>query len=282
MVLAIVGLAGVLWCPLLLLETYEAGHLDLIGAALMVLAIVALARGRLILSAVALGLCINVKYLWPLLVLIILAGQAVRQRRAVVFLAVAALTVVAAWIPYRSGFENAVTTARTFAESWTFNDLIFEQLRRLPGPRWLPMALVFGLLAGLAVALALRRPRNIWGDVWLLSGSTLLLGPVAYPWYFLWIVPGLAIRPPLWLIVWVLSVPALHLVDWHYVSTGRWDPMPGLWAVVGIIPAALLIRAWWQRLTRDGRRVSPGSGKEAFGRAVGGLPSRGESMPPAR
>jgi alpha-1,6-mannosyltransferase len=251
--LASVGLAGVLWCPLLLLETYEGGHLDLVGAALMVVAIVALRRGRPIVSAIALGLCINVKYLWPFLLLIILARHAARQRRCVVFVTVAVAVAVASWMPYRSGFESAVATARAFAESWTFNDLIFEQVRRLPGPRWVPMALVFGVLIGLAGALASRRPQGIWFDAWLLAGTALLLSPVAYPWYFLWIVPGLVLRPPMWLVAWVLSVPALHLVDWRYVCTGQWDPMPALWIVVGVIPGVLLLRAWWQRLARPDR-----------------------------
>ena len=58
-----VYLAGVLWCPLLLLETYEGGHLDIIGAALLTLGLVTFLRGRWLLAACVLGLCINVKYL---------------------------------------------------------------------------------------------------------------------------------------------------------------------------------------------------------------------------
>jgi alpha-1,6-mannosyltransferase len=245
---ALIGLTGVLWCPLLLIECYEGGHLDVIGAALMVLAIVAMSRGRLILSAFALGLCINVKYLWPLLLLILLSRQALHWRQRVVFTTVTLAIAAASWIPDRAGVESAVSTARMFAEHWTFNDVIFELLRPLPGPRWLPMALVSSVLAGLAGLLVYRRSRDVWRDAWLLTGTALLLGPVAYPWYFIWIVPGLAFRPPIWLVVWLLSVPALHLVDWHYVSTGRWDPMPGLWWVVGAVPALSLLGAWCRRL----------------------------------
>ncbi len=252
---ALVGLAGVLWCPLLLIECYEGGHLDVIGVALTVLAIVAMGRNQPILSALALGLCINVKYLWPLLVLILLSRQEPRWRRRVVFVIVALTVAAASWIPYRAGFESAVATARMFAEEWTFNDVIFEQLRGLPGPRWLPMALVTGVLAGLAGLLAVRQPRDIWRDAWLLTGTALLLGPVAYPWYFIWIVPGLAFRPPIWLALWVLSVPALHLADWHYVSTGQWDAMPWLWYAVGVVPAVLLMRAWWRRVARTDEGV---------------------------
>ena len=249
-----VALAGVLWCPLLLLETYEAAHLDVVGAALIVLAVAAMDRRRPILCGVALGLCINVKYLWPLLVLILLVRQAARQRHALVFVATVATVAAVCWLPYRSGLGAALETARMFTETWTFNDLIFEFLRDyLPGPRWAPMVVVTACLVALATALALRRSRDVWVDVWLLSGAALLLSPVAYPWYFLWIVPGLAIRPPAWLVIWVLSVPALHMVDWHYATTGQWNSMPWLWVVVGVAPALLLALAWWQRLAHSYR-----------------------------
>jgi hypothetical protein len=254
----LIGLAGVLWCPLLLIECYEGGHLDVVGAALLMLALVALDRGRTILAALALGLCINVKYLWPLLALILMTRHVPGWRRRAVFVGVTLAVVAAGWLPYRSGLASAAATVRMFAEHWTFNDIIFEWLRMLPGPRWLPMALVTALLAGLAGLLAYRRSQHLLHDVWLVIGTALLLGPIAYPWYFIWIVPALALRPPIWLVVWVLSVPALHLVDWRYVSTGQWDPTPWLWWLVGVAPAVLLARAWWRRFARPDEVVPEG------------------------
>jgi hypothetical protein len=249
-------LAGVLWCPLLLLETYEAGHLDLIGATLVALTILALTRQHPVMAGITLGLSISVKYLWPLVLLIVFARHAARQRRCAVFLTAAVLVTLASWIPHRDGLASAVATARMFAESWTFNDLVFEQLRRLPGPPWVPMAVVLAFLLAMATLLASRRPQDLWSDVWLLIGTALLLSPVAYPWYFMWVVPGLAFRPPLWIVVWLISVPALHLVDWRYVSTGLWDPMPWLWGIVSVAPALLLFRAWLRRLRYGDRDES--------------------------
>ena len=190
----LMGLIGVLWCPLLILECYEGGHLDLIGAALVVLALAALGRGWWFVAGIALGLAINVKYLWPVLLLILLTRKAAEIQRGTAFVVVALLVAAVGWLPYLGDLGAALATARMFAESWTFNDVIFEQLRRLPGPRWLPMALVLAVSSLLAVLLALRQPRDVWRDAWLITGAALLLGPVAYPWYFLWIVPGLALR----------------------------------------------------------------------------------------
>ena len=242
------GILAVLWCPLLLLETYEAGHLDLIGVALLALGLVAILRRKLALGGVVLGLALNVKYLWPLVLIAAVVWRINRRRPLLAFAGGLSLAVAIGWFPYRGGFGEAVATARMFAESWTFNDVIFEILRLVPGPGWMPMAFVLCVLCVLAALCALRRPARLWVDAWLLVGAALLLSPVAYPWYFLWLVPGLALRPPAWLVIWCISVPVLHLVHWHEVATGTWDPMKWLWPLVGIVPAALLVREWWRRL----------------------------------
>lgn len=243
------GLAGVAWCPLLIVESYEAAHLDLVGVSLVVLAIAAMDRRRTIVAGTLLGLAINIKYLWPALVGMTLLPVAWRQRRMIAFVVSAAMVSTACWIPYRDGFASAWATARMFAENWTFNDLAFEALRHfVKEPRWAPMVLVSALLVALGGGLIIRRRRESWPDVWLLSGTALLLSPVAYPWYFLWIVPALIARPPAWLTIWVVTVPALHIVDWHLAGTGEWDSMPWLWGVITIVPGVLLGLAWWRRM----------------------------------
>ena len=245
---AVLGLIGVWWCPLLLFETYEGGHLDLIGAALLAFAVFAMLRGRPAVAAVALGLAVNVKYIWPALAGVLLLGALTSWRRRAVFALIAGLTAAICWMPYVRELPSAVATARIFAEHWTFNDPIFEYMRRLPGPRWLPLSLILAGLTGMALYLNRKsRGRDLWQDVWLLNGTALLTGPVAYPWYFLWIVPGLAFRPPAWLLLWIFCVPALHVVDWHYVRTGAWDAMPWLWWMVDAAPLVLLLWAWRTR-----------------------------------
>ncbi len=248
-----VWLAAIVWCPLVLLEVYECGHLDLVGAAFLMLGLAAWQRKRDVSAGIALGLAINVKYMWPGLALLVLVGASRSgARRARLFVATLVTTLLC-WVPYRDGMLSAITTSRMFAESWTFNDVLFEGLRKvlvhgLQMPPSAPFIVTLVVLSTLAFSLSLRRSQDTWRDVWLLVGVGLLLSPVAYPWYFLWIVPGLVLRPPLWLVIWIVSVPLLHLVHWKYVATGQWDPMPNLWLAVGFVPGLLLIRAWWQRL----------------------------------
>jgi hypothetical protein len=243
------ALIGVAWCPLLILECYEAAHLDVIGVSFVVLAIASLKRRQAVAAGALIGLAINVKYLWPALAGILLLPAAWRQRRGAVFAATAIGVAVACWIPYREGVAAAWDTARMFAEHWSFNGLAFEAIRDVvETPRWAPMAIVLSVLTILSCVLVMRGRDDPWSDVWLIGGTALLLSPVAYPWYFLWLVPGLALRPPAWLLVWVVSVPILHVVDWHHTRHGVWDAMPWLWGVVLVAPGLLLLQAWWRRV----------------------------------
>ncbi len=250
-------LAAMWWCPLLLLETYEGAHLDLVGVSLLTAAI-ALCNGRRYLTAGALlGLSINVKYLWPGLVFLYLLPRVWRERRALRFGLATLAMVGLAWLPYRAGLVNVWQTSRHFMEHWAFNDLLFELLRLLGGPPWLPGLLAGVLLLTLTAVLALRSPREERQDVWRLTGAGLLLSPVAYPWYFLWVLPGLAGKLPGWLVAWVFLVPALHIVDWHYAATGEWDHMKWLWYVVGVVPGLLLLHDIRRRLANRSRTDAP-------------------------
>lgn len=132
----------------------------------------------------------------------------------------------------------------------------------------MPMALVMVTLVSLTVLLARRPVGDSWSDTWLAFGAALVLLPAVFPWYFVWLVPGLLIcgfqapgapvsgvhiseylrRPPRWLLVWICVVPMLHVVDWQHRVTGEWQPMRGLCIIVGIVPVTLLVMAWWRRL----------------------------------
>ena len=240
-----IGIAAVVWCPLLVLETYEGAHLDVVGVALLVTAVVAMSGGRWRLSAAAGALAVNVKYLWPGVVMLLLVAHAARRGRAAAFVAVAAAVTAACWLPFASDVGTALRTAMMFASDWGHNGPVFLLFRALPGPHWIPVLVVFALLVGLATVAA-RAGGDLWTGAWLLCGTALLLGPVAWPWYFVWLVPALAFRPPAWLWVWTTSVGALHLVGWRYFASGQQDQMLWLSVAITVVPCIGLVCAWRQ------------------------------------
>lgn len=245
----LVGLAAVWWCPLLLIETYEGGHIDLIGVSLLTLAILAAVRNLWPLAAVAIALAVNVKYLWPALGAIILLRTLPTWRSRILFTATAAVLVGLLWIPYADGLSRGRETAEMFAREWHFNDYVLGQVRALYPPKSLqPVRIALGLSVLAAAALALVGPRRPTADVWLVGGFALLLSPVLFPWYLLWVVPALARGPAMWAALWVISVPAVHLTHARYVASGYWDDLPELSELVTLGPLFLLIIAWLARL----------------------------------
>ena len=245
----LIGLAALWWCPLLLIETYEGGHIDLIGVSLLAIAILAAVRNLWPLAAVTIALAVNVKYLWPALGAIVLLRTLPTWRSRILFTVTTAALVALLWIPFADGFSRGLETAGMFAAEWHFNDYVLGQVRELYPPKSLqPIRIALGLSILAAAALALVGPRRPNADVWLVAGFALLLSPVVFPWYLIWIVPALARGPALWVALWVITVPAVHFTHARYVASGFWDDLPQLSALVTLGPLFLLIVAWLARL----------------------------------
>lgn len=246
------------WCPLLIIETAEAGHVDVIGVLLLVAAVVLFERGSRFGAGAACGLAAMVKYLWPAATIVLLTARIGEWRGRARFMAGAAAVVALAWWPFRHGLDGALATLAAFTQRWTFNDVVMEGLRKAVGTGSLAPALALALLAGASCWLGVTgRRRAVWDDLAVVLPTALVLSPVAYPWYFLWLVPAVVARPQPWLIAWVLGAGALHLVDLQLALTGRWDPMPWLWGALFVAPAAGLTRCWLERVRRNPRAATP-------------------------
>ncbi len=269
-------LLAAIWCPLLIFETYEGAHLDIVGVSLLAGACAAGLGKRPVTAGALLALSINVKYLWPALVGLLLLRELTRADR-LRCLAAAAATTALVWARYYSDLPQAFAVSRMFVERWAFNDLPFQALRAgFNEPRWAPMAIVLVALLVGAALLSLRRDRaDLWRDGGLLLAVALLLGPVSYPWYFLWLLPFAIMhpRPALW---WMIgTAPLLHIVPLREALTGVWQPLDALWWIVMAPAAALLLRDWWLRLSPGGPRPAqppePNSPQTVAVAAAGGV-----------
>ena len=201
-----------------------------------------------VLAAVAVALAFNVKYMWPGLAGLLVLAELATWRRRLTFAALAAAIAVVMWLPYRAGVWAALDTAVMFASVWEFNSAVVLALRSLPGPRWTATALTCSAMLMLTLILALRRRRDLWRDTWLIMGTALLLSPVAYPWYFLWALPGIVIRPAPWIVWCVLSVGLFHWADFSDAAFGQWDRMHAEATVFALVTGALLAREWCRTL----------------------------------
>jgi alpha-1,6-mannosyltransferase len=208
------------WNPVLAIEVAGSGHVDIVGALLLVVSAAALLRRWRATAAVALGLAIAVKFL-PI-VLLPLYWKRVRLRDA----ALAGAVVGLLYAPFLYHGRIPVGSLGTYVQSFRFNGPVFAMLNRVAPPRLLAGSAV---LMGLITATWLRTVTPEWSpDVfaWPMA-TTLLCAPVVFPWYFLWLLPFLTSASTLLIAVWTVSMIPVY-IQWHLRTLGRpWGALPG-------------------------------------------------------
>jgi len=241
------------WNPLLAIEVAGSGHIDIVGALLLVVSAAALVRRWRATAAVALGLAVAVKFL-PV-VLLPLYWKRVRIRDAML----AAAVVVLLYVPFldRSFFYHGripIGSLGTYVQGFRFNGPVFAILHQVATPQLLAGLAV---LVGLVTATWLRRAVPEWSPdlfAWPMAAS-LFCAPVVFPWYLLWLLPFLTSASTLLIILWTVSIIPTYVM-WHWRTLGRpWAALPG-WVMLleyGCVAIAAAILA----LRRDHQATVP-------------------------
>jgi hypothetical protein len=208
------------WNPLLAVEVAGSGHIDIIGALLLLVSAAALARRWRATAAVAFGLAVAVKFL-PI-VLLPLYWKRIRLRDA----ALAAAVVGLLYVPFLNHGRIPTGSLGAYVQSWRFNGPVFAALDQVAPPQLL---VGLAVLAGLVTATWLRSAAPEWSPdtfVWPMA-ATLLYAPAVFPWYLLWLLPFLTSASTLPIIVWTVSIIPVY-INWHLRTLGRpWGSLPG-------------------------------------------------------
>jgi hypothetical protein len=208
------------WNPLLAVEVAGSGHIDIIGALLLLVSAAALARRWRATAAVAFGLAVAVKFL-PI-VLLPLYWKRIRLRDA----ALAAAVVGLLYVPFLNHGRIPTGSLGAYVQSWRFNGPVFAALDQVAPPQLL---VGLAVLAGLVTATWLRSAAPEWSPdtfVWPMA-ATLLCAPAVFPWYLLWLLPFLTSASTLPIIVWTVSIIPVY-INWHLRTLGRpWGSLPG-------------------------------------------------------
>ena len=231
------------WCPLLATEVAGSGHIDVVGALLVLLSAAALGRRWRAIAALTFGLAVAVKLL-PI-VLLPLYWRRVRLRDS----AMAAALVALLYAPFLNHGRFPIGSLGTYIDYFRFNDPVFATLERVVAPQLL---VALAVLAGFLTAIYFRNisPRlSPEGFAWPMAAS-LLFAPVVYPWYLLWLLPFLRSASTLPIIVWTVTIIPTYYV-WHLRTLGRPWLVPG-WIMLFEYGCVAMTGAivMWRRLRR--------------------------------
>jgi hypothetical protein len=235
------------WHPLLLLEVAGSGHLDVVGVFLLTAALWALGRPAGRLAGAALLVAGAWVKLLPALVALPLARRlGVPLAGATLVLGLAAvLPALLTPVP-----EQEQQGLSAYAEHWDFNGPVYPWLRgavegvqlmeglqalsgrfapslsRWAGPQYTTRALLgLGWLACLAWGLRRAGPGGepIEAAFFACAGFVIFT-PTLHPWYAVWILPFVALRPsPAWL--WLSGAVGLSYASAVVAGQGPWTEL---------------------------------------------------------
>jgi hypothetical protein len=231
------------WSPLAIFQVAGRGHheplliLPLIAAALLLGGDVA--RPRAARKGAGALAALGAMAKWSGLPLLLVWGRSLSLRG----LGAAAATIALVTLPYADAGTGIFTALRRFHADFHFADSINALLAALAGPR---AGRTMGAAALAAVALWLaRRPGDPARSARVLFGAMLLLSPTVHPWYFLWVLPWLALgRPWGWLaltatvplyvgLLEVIAGPVADLREVGWWKALAWAPGAVIWMAEG-------------------------------------------------
>ena len=232
------------WNPLLATEVAGSGHIDILGALLLLVSTAALIRRCRAIAAVAFVLAVAVKFL-PI-VLLPLYWKRVRLRDGV--LGAGALGLL--YVPFLNHGRIPFGSLGTYVQRFRFNDPIFATLEPVTGPQ---VVAGLAIIVGFLTAIWMRRRTTEWSSdafAWPMAAS-LLCAPVVYPWYLLWLLPFVRSVATLPIIIWTVSIIPTYYI-WHLRTLGRPWVLPdwivlleyGSVAVAAAMIAVLRITRW--------------------------------------
>lgn len=183
------------WHPMVIVEFASSGHLDSLAMAMMTAGFLLLERGKNQLSGATLGLGFLAKLGTGLMLPWMILNRTGR-RLLLPFSATIGLGYACYALSPLGEWRNFFSAPSVYAKSWSFNAGIFDLLMKLP----LPSPFSWRVLAGLAVLclagwMALKTKISPLAQMGILFSTALLLSPVVYPWYAMWMVPFLCFFP---------------------------------------------------------------------------------------
>lgn len=198
------------WSPLVMLEAVNNAHVDVLGAALLLLTGMLLSGAKPLRSGVAFGAAVATKFI-P-----VIAAPALLFRRPIRFIAAAVATFLVLYIPYLVIAGPAVLgflPGYLKEEGYSQSGGIRFGLAQLVSVGFWPAVLSAALLAVVAlVALKRSNDNSVWTQQTVMIGLTLVIVSPNYPWYSLMLLPFIVLSRRWEYVAVILALGFIYMV----------------------------------------------------------------------
>ena len=226
------------WNPLVVIESYGSGHVDLMVATFLVLALAMSEARRAASAGVAFAVAILTKYT-PLLLVPYLV-----RKRALALLGVAVAVSALFYLPFGDAGASLWKGLGTYAAHWEFNGSLYPLLRAAGATVKSSRLLLAAALAVAALWISLRA-RSATGAALGLYTAYLLASPTVYPWYLVPLAALLPLHPNAGLLAFSGLAALSYLPLPAYLATGAWtEPAWIRWVEYGGLAVVAAAAAW--------------------------------------
>jgi len=204
------------WSPLVIKETFNSTHLDIIGISFLCVSVYWLVRQQFFPATFFLTLSVLGK-LYPVILLPIYLKQILLKKapdgklawnKALQQFGLFAGLIILFYSPFIKIGGDAFEGLRTYSTYWQSNDSIFSLLVYFYGtvlgfssesevlfsydlPSLLGKITVMAVLGSTLIYLLYRETKSCLHDIFLIMTLVFILSPVQNPWYLCWVVPFL-------------------------------------------------------------------------------------------
>lgn len=260
--LPMTGLVIYWWNPLLVKETYNACHMDVVILPFIIGALLLTLEKKSVFATLILGLSFGIKF-WPVFLLPLSLRPVYRDPRRLIgsVLLFVGLSVLML-LPYFTSASDSPSGLKAYLSYWEMNDALFMLILwpirtgmsvfGLAGQAQI-FARLFSALIVLVLTLWMilntdASPDQITRQFLLITATVFLLGPAQFPWYYIWAVPLLAVIPKPSLMLLTVLLPLYYLrFFFDSISMVKIHDYGIVWIEFGPVIYLLLREEWAHR-----------------------------------
>jgi hypothetical protein len=247
--------------PLLITETINAGHMDALLVPVLLLTLLLATKKNYSLAGLALAIAVGIK-VWPVLLIPSLFRPLLLQpKKLLLTILPCCLTMVLVLLPQLLSYTNEQSGLMNYSQYWRTNSFIFGLLEDsliyleqsyayyFGDPQQIARFIVGGIISILVIFQLKKNCENTeqLTQYWLVIIVCLFfLSPTGYPWYFIWFLPLLTLKPNLPLLSLTMLLP-LYDLRYPLAELNKTELFNDIIIPLQFIPPILLLLHQWYK-----------------------------------